>query len=920
MRTLETSTLEEFAVKADTKPRISLPERVAAAKALASGRWPEIINRLTSIPDDYLTTRHRDCIKCGGKDRFRVYGDFEQTGGAICNQCGPKLGDGFKLIQWYFGIGFLESLQMVEDYLGISDDETISALPLASQPRITPEPTAVPKSQAQVNRIHEILESFQTYLGLDDDHREALKQRGFIDATIDASGYATLEPKRLGLAKIRLSQKFPSFDEIAPGFNRTGYCPPRGVLLAIRDRHRQIQGHQIRFDVVGKDDPKYKWLSGIVKAIAEVHHSSGCEIDHVEQLRLTEGSIKAELSHQITKIPCISCQGITTYERLFTAIEQIKPKLVRIAFDADYATNPAVANAIRGTAVWLQQHGYEFVIETWDPTHKGIDDALLAGTEIIEHRGDSANKMLVSLEKKPPEILIDPDDPAHLASENLTQYQLSGRDIKFWRDNWYLYKGRRWELKSEAYVRARLREFIERRFVSLAIEQTERYEDRIAKNEIDPEKVKRPKKLKVTGPIVRHALEALETLCLVPDQVEHGCLLSNRKPKNLWAVSNGLVDFDSPNLELLPHSSDWFDLYCHDYNYDLEADCPTWIAFLNQVFRNPETNEIDNESKETLKRWFGYCLLPTVSLQKMLILDGVSRSGKGVILRILEALVGKQFTSSPKLRNLGGDFGLQPLLDKRLAILSDVRLGYSADVDAILETLLSIIGEDSIDVNRKGVAASTAVSLKTKFVMACNGIPTLNDPAGAIVNRVVVLKFQNSFAGKEDTELTNNLLKELDGIFLWAIQGMQTMLRDFRLPQPKSGEDAIKNFRKQVAPIRYFVEECCHIPDENSEDNPKFQCNRNQAYLAWQAFCESIGRSKPGTKTNFVRQLTLAYPFISESRPDTKDNSPRPYVLDGIELGEWARSIKPPSDENRDGNVTDDSKKRDGAPEESKQP
>lgn len=91
----------------------------------ASGHWSAIINRIGGIEDDYLTTTHRDCPRCGGNDRWRVFDDFEQTGGAVCNQCG-KFGDGIALLQWILGIGFPEALTKVGEFLGVQPGKTKS--------------------------------------------------------------------------------------------------------------------------------------------------------------------------------------------------------------------------------------------------------------------------------------------------------------------------------------------------------------------------------------------------------------------------------------------------------------------------------------------------------------------------------------------------------------------------------------------------------------------------------------------------------------------------------------------------------------------------------------------------------------------------------------------------------------------------
>ena len=104
---------------ADKKQGVNVDE----LKQLARGRWPEIITALGGVERRYLDGNHHPCPRCGGKDRFRVFDDFSETGGAICNQCGKGktgggMADGFAVLTWLTGLGFGELLQKVAEYLG----------------------------------------------------------------------------------------------------------------------------------------------------------------------------------------------------------------------------------------------------------------------------------------------------------------------------------------------------------------------------------------------------------------------------------------------------------------------------------------------------------------------------------------------------------------------------------------------------------------------------------------------------------------------------------------------------------------------------------------------------------------------------------------------------------------------------------
>ena len=109
--------------------------------------------------------------------------------------------------------------------------------------------------------------------------------------------------------------------------------------------------------------------------------------------------------------------------------------------------------------------------------------------------------------------------------------------------------------------------------------------------------------------------------------------------------------------------------------------------------------------------------------------------------------------AGPTLSSLAQNFGLAPLIGKPLAIISDARLGGRADVQVVVERLLSITGEDWLSIDRKFLPAWNG-QLPTRFVILTNELPKLGDASGAIASRFIVLRLIQSFYGQEDQSLT----------------------------------------------------------------------------------------------------------------------------------------------------------------------
>jgi len=133
--------------------------------------------------------------------------------------------------------------------------------------------------------------------------------------------------------------------------------------------------------------------------------------------------------------------------------------------------------------------------------------------------------------------------------------------------------------------------------------------------------------------------------------------------------------------------------------------CPLWMDFLHRLWGD------DQESIQTLQEIFGYLLTNDTSQQKIFMLAGKPRSGKGTIARVLTALLGgDEAVTAPTIKSFEGAHGLAPLVGKSLAIIGDARIDRKTDQAQLVELWLSISGEDRQTVNPKNKPRSTSRS------------------------------------------------------------------------------------------------------------------------------------------------------------------------------------------------------------------
>lgn len=321
-----------------------------------------------------------------------------------------------------------------------------------------------------------------------------------------------------------------------------------------------------------------------------------------------------------------------------------------------------------------------------------------------------------------------------------------------------------------------------------------------------------------------------------------------------------------PTGHILPATPQLFTPCAIDFDYDADADPPeAWMRFLEQIL------EDDIDSVRLLQEWFGYCLLADTSLQKILLIIGPRRSGKGTIARVLAEVVGSQNVVGPTTGSLAGTFGLQPLIGKTVAIVSDARFAGDG-VAIVVERLLCISGEDTLTIDRKFLPAVT-MKLPTRFVFLTNEIPTLRDASTALPGRFHTIRLENSFFGKEDPQLTRKLLAERAGILKWAVDGRRELMRRGYFLQPASGAAAIEEMEELASPVKAFVRECCTV-------GPGHRAEVDALYQDWCRWCQREGRNIVCTKMSFGKDLGAAVPGIKRRR-GTGDIT----FYEGISLG-----------------------------------
>ncbi|UGQ39382.1 DNA primase family protein [Rhodococcus aetherivorans] len=391
--------------------------------------------------------------------------------------------------------------------------------------------------------------------------------------------------------------------------------------------------------------------------------------------------------------------------------------------------------------------------------------------------------------------------------------------------------------------------------------------------------------------VVNEVASAMRAITHLDENVEPGTWLASsaslpegsrpavdpNQRRSYIACANGLVDTETRDLH--NHTPLYFIRSALPFDYSAEAPEPTnWLNFLGSVWGN------DPGSITILQEIFGYLVSGRLDLQKIFMLIGPRRSGKGTIGDVMQMLVGPPNSTSPVLDTLAEHFGRESLIGKTLAVVGDARVGNNGK-HSIVQHLLGISGGDTQTIPRKNKTDYVG-KLPTRIVIMSNELPQLADTSGAIAGRLVILRMTESFFGREDKDLGAKLAKELPGIFLWALDGLVRLNEQERFSSTESSEAESAEMEDLVSPVGAFIRQHCVTGADRSVPV-------NDLYEAWQLLCtdESM-RGWPSSQFGKKLRDADSKVGIARLRMKTEDGeSVRTRSYQGIDLADEAREL-----------------------------
>ena len=326
-----------------------------------------------------------------------------------------------------------------------------------------------------------------------------------------------------------------------------------------------------------------------------------------------------------------------------------------------------------------------------------------------------------------------------------------------------------------------------------------------------------------------------EGLAFNVSQSRRQCIPSDE----VWLnVRNGsLVVGKDGSVALRGHRKEDLFTYTLDYSYDPQAGCPQWLAFLNRVL--PEM-----ESQTVLAEFIGYCLMKDHRFEKMLWLFGEGLNGKSVTLEIIEALLGSVNVSFLSLSDLTNDEVKRAGIEHKM-----LNISHESGKDVNPNVLKQLTSGERVLIKHLYVDPRETEDYG-KFIAAFNALPKAEVTFGYF-RRLIILPYLVTIPPEEiDRQLTTKLKQEMPGILNWVLESLPGLMQHAEFTSSGNCLKALDQSRLQSDNVRLFLSEMCE-PSEYTT------CSTD-LYNAYHSYCVSSSLRPLGRNKFYERLETLA--------------------------------------------------------------
>lgn len=309
----------------------------------------------------------------------------------------------------------------------------------------------------------------------------------------------------------------------------------------------------------------------------------------------------------------------------------------------------------------------------------------------------------------------------------------------------------------------------------------------------------------------------------------------NKYPNYFIPFKNGL--YDVINKVMYENHPKYFCInqIPHYYNPD---DTP-----MQQTVENFLSSALNcEEDKKTIYQYLGLCMTTDNSLQKFICLRGSRGTGKSVLIKLFQNIIGKSNISNIPLQDIEEKFHKIQMLGKTLNCCADIPSTPLRTVN----TIKLITGGDTISDSFKGKDIVTFTPY-CKLLFSANEIPiSLDEKSNAFFKRLIIISMNNP-PEQVDRSLNAKLEKDVSYIIHRAVEGLSEFYHNNSITESESSTKLVQALYNASDSVSGFI-------DEELTKDIDSKINTTRLHEEYLQYCEKNERT-PLTIQNFYRNL-----------------------------------------------------------------
>jgi len=315
---------------------------------------------------------------------------------------------------------------------------------------------------------------------------------------------------------------------------------------------------------------------------------------------------------------------------------------------------------------------------------------------------------------------------------------------------------------------------------------------------------------------------------------------------------------EGESIKRLPPSPDLRQRYRVPFAPDFDSPYPRFRSYLDRTFKHDDA-ALSNAQTDLLQEALGIILLGGFyRYEKALFLYGRARSGKSVLLRLLEGLLPSELIGSVSPFDWAHDYHRAALAGIRVNVVGEL----PNDKPIPASDFKSVIGRDRIAA-RNPFGRVFSFRPTAAHLFNSNSFISTKDQHPAFFDRWLILHFQNTVpADERDPELVTRILAdEGPALLAWALLGAVRLLRHGgRFTRSPAAELVLDKWRCSSDSVRAFMEEC-------TKPQKGVLILRGEAHTTYRGWCEAEQRRAVG-RNAFYNRLEDIGIFIGKHQGD----------------------------------------------------